>query len=872
MAADLPKRILEALKASEWWTRKTRDNGRTISPLKCPECGFSNAWAYSAAPWAVVCNRQNHCGAVIKARDLFPDLFISIEKDYPPTKTNPHRPATVYLHTRGIRQALEGLRYEFWPDVRKTGSGAVMFPVESDRKVYNGRLISPPPGEGKTHNRGSTAGLFWKHPGLSYDPAAETFITEGIVDALSLIEMGFQAIAVLSSGQDPGNMDLSHFGKLVFAFDNDAAGQRALKKWIAHYPDAGAVMSPAGRDWNDLLSSGGQTAGKTFEQNRSEYEFQARLALCKTPKEYAETYYQYMKIPPGLFVFDGSYHYATVKMIAREETVVAARQSNFTLEVDHFQLNSTIQDKPEYQYHLTVKPKSGRPIGFVASAEDLSQPGQMTKLFMSRSKSWWQGERKPSMQLARIISEATAPTVRTIQTIGHDAESNCYVFRDYMITPSGETVLPNEKGFFGVSRRKYVRPPSNGVVERMIKPGRGKRAVTDLYEMLVSTWGFRAAVGFAWMLGSWFVHDIAYHLGFYPFLSFHGDTHTGKSSLIYFLQMMQGIDGEGLPMTKVNTSKGKIRELAQRASLFHALLEANAGESSRFDFDQFLTLYNFGTLQTRAKKTTGLEVETIPFRSALIFGQNFEAFSSQAMRERVISVHFPADKIITAESKAVYDKLKTVPRPEFPMVLPAVMKHRQALEGKWRDYWDKARRLLSGYGNTRVEENHAFVLAFHWLFTETFQVKYDLSPYIQDLTREKVKEVEHQPAGLADFFFDVVFDLVVAKGDTAKRVIDWPGLKNNGASLTPPPSGKLALNLNGVMDLYGQFRATVKDIQTALREHPAYLDSNKGYRFWKESFEVVHPKKAWIFDLSKISRAGEDSARPDYQDDDRPFG
>jgi hypothetical protein len=172
---------------------------------------------------------------VVKIRDLFPELFKTIEKEHPATKEDPNRPARVYLQSRGIHQALEGLSYQYWPNVRKSGSGAVMFPVGDDKTVYNGRLLSPPPGEGKTHNKGSTAGRYWQHPGLTYDPNIETFITEGIVDSLSLIEMGCQAIAVLSAGQDPGNVDLSAFGKLVFAFDNDPAGRRALKKWMNHY-------------------------------------------------------------------------------------------------------------------------------------------------------------------------------------------------------------------------------------------------------------------------------------------------------------------------------------------------------------------------------------------------------------------------------------------------------------------------------------------------------------------------------------------------------------------------------------------------------------------------------------------------------------
>jgi hypothetical protein len=645
---------------------------------------------------------------------------------------------------------------------------------------------------------------------------------------------------------------------------------------MAYNPKAGAVMPPPGQDWNDLLSSKGQAAGKYFADNRPEYEFQARLALAESAQAYAETFFDFRGYLPGLFAFDGSYYSASIKKAGRDEVVITNQHSNFILEVDHFQLNTSIHDRPEYLICLTIIPKSGPRTRFVASAEELAQPGQMTKMFLQRANVLWTGERKPTMQLIKKIVESMAPVVRQVQTIGYDAESGCYVYRHFMIRPAGETVLPNEKGFFEVGRRKYIRPPSSGVVDKLVKPVRGEHSIKDLYGILTSTWGPRAAVGVAWMIGSWFVHDISRRLGFYPFLSFYGDTHTGKSSLIHFMQLMQSVDAEGMPMTKTNTSKGRIRELAQRSSLFHAMLEANAGESARLDFDQFLTLYNFSNLQTRAKKTTGLEVETIPFRSALLFGQNFEAFTSKAMRERVVSAYFPADEVITESSKATYDRLKAIPRPEWAMVLPTVLRHRQAIESKWFEYWDNARRLLSGNGNTRVEENHAFLLTFHWLFCALFQIQYDLEEYVMDLTKAKIREVEHRPAGLADFFFDVVFDLVPKKWNDARRVIDWPGLKDDRADSEPPPAGQLAFNLNGVMDLYGQFRTTVKDLQTALREHPAYVDSNKPHRFWREVGEAAAPKKAWVFDLAKIPRAGEDpeeenTGQAGVRADDMPF-
>ncbi len=256
---NLDGKILSRLKQSEYWTSKTRESGSTIQGITCPVCGgIGAAWAYLDHPLSINCNRLNQCGARTKTLELF-DIHQDIERDFKPTKGDPKRPARVYLESRGLKQSLKGLKYYYQQNVRGTGKGAIMFPVGKDKagkNIANGRFIVQPQGEGKAHNSGSTKCQFWQHPGIAYDPYQPVYVTEGIFDALSLIEIGYQAIAVLAAGQDPAKIDLSFFHKLVFAFDNDTAGARATKKWKAHYPDAEAVMPDRGGDWNDLLCSG----------------------------------------------------------------------------------------------------------------------------------------------------------------------------------------------------------------------------------------------------------------------------------------------------------------------------------------------------------------------------------------------------------------------------------------------------------------------------------------------------------------------------------------------------------------------------------------------------------------------------------------
>jgi len=192
-----------------------------------------------------------------------------------------------------------------------------MFPVGTDGKdkeVMNGRLFNPLAGDGKTHNIGSTSGRFWQHPGLAYDPSQPTWITEGIINALSLIEIGHQAIAVLAAGQDPAKVDLSAFPKKILAFDPDEAGRRACRKWKTAYPDAEVILCDQGQDWNDLLQLGTpDEVRKHFTTNRSQYRTNGELALATTADQYADIFYQFHKYLPGLFAFNGCTYFSILK-------------------------------------------------------------------------------------------------------------------------------------------------------------------------------------------------------------------------------------------------------------------------------------------------------------------------------------------------------------------------------------------------------------------------------------------------------------------------------------------------------------------------------------------------------------------------------
>ena len=398
IVSDIITSIKARLQKSEYWTPKTKDNGKFISRLICPECRDSEAWAYSNEPWAINCNRQNECGIRTKTLKIFPEIIQNIEKENPPCKEDPNRPATAYLHSRGLDKSLEGLKYEYWKDIRGTGSGGVMFKVAEAiyddhikiaDAVHNGRIFNPPHGEGKTHNKGSTSGVFWKHP-KGYDQTQPVYVVEGIIDALSLWEIGFQAIAVLSAGQDPSKLNLLEFnGNLIPAFDPDEAGASALRKWKKHYPNAAAIM-PVKGDWNDiLLSNSIENVRKYFKDHEKEFECRAKLALAENAEDYATTYQKNYKRAPGLFTFKKCYYYSHV-INPKDNSLKTYQVSNFTVEVDHYQLDNSNPEEPVNRYYLKIKPSNGgRPVRCTVSANEIASPGGFTGMFLTRARVLW---------------------------------------------------------------------------------------------------------------------------------------------------------------------------------------------------------------------------------------------------------------------------------------------------------------------------------------------------------------------------------------------------------------------------------------------------------------------------------------------------
>lgn len=848
MSAGLAADLRELLRNGQFATTKTRDERGHVNGLICPECGKPEAWAYSDKPFAIICNRQNECGARTRTIPLF-NVTRQIEARYPPTEVDRHRPARVYLETRGIpAEIVTKVVFEYRADLRGCGGG-IMFPLGSDengKPLYNGRLFNPPKGEGKKHNQGPVSGHFWRMPGAVYDRGQPVYVTEGIIDALSLVAIGQQAIAVIGAGFDPARFDLSEFGELVLAFDRDEAGARFTKRWLDHLGKLGRKVSaimPEKGDWNDLLVDAGsaEKGAAKFAENFFRYQLQARLMLAESAQEYASTYMEgHFGFAPGLFAFRGCYYWSWVK----NDDVLVARASTFLAEVLHFQRADLDEDRPEFSYRLRIKPKDGRIVEATATGNDLKSPDSLRGFFLRHGKALWLGQQDAANAFVERLLKAKAPVVRQADHLGYDHRSGCYVFRDFGIDRAGNVVQPVEYGFVPVGTGEYVRP--FGI--ETIAPGRCD--VGKVYDLMSRAWGGNAQVAIAYLAASLFVNQVKPVLKFFPFLSLYGDPQVGKTRLMMTLNAMQCLDEEGIPLTETNTKKGELRAVGQVSGMMKGLLEGNNPAKTRFSFDAVLPLYNHGnSLQTRAGFSNDNRIVKMAFHGSLVFVQNVEPFRERAARERIISLAFRRESI-TEETKAAFDELVKVPLSELAGFLPAIMAHRVKIEKEWLGRFQMAKKDM-GIADNRICENHALILAFHRMVVEFLGIEHDMAQafyHLRGVAEEKVRSCQVRALGPADYFFEALEQLP----DHITGIDQHDGYSEEKAAFVEIKDGKLYVNraaAEKAIRAYGIPLDYPERLGDDMQRHPAFV-GQKSHRFKGLAMQEV--RKAYVFDTSRF--------------------
>jgi hypothetical protein len=748
---------------------KFKISGAYINGLKCPACGKIDGFAHADNPMAILCHRNNECGINTPVKDIYPDLWRDLTKDYPPTPSNPTATARAYLESRGLNPDLiefkQGKIYD--RDTKKEYQSLV---IEFDGVKFE-RLIDY---SGKDKNRlNAYKGKVFETNGALNPDCEKVFVVEGVINALSLEQCGYPAIATYSSGSIPKEWYESNQHKqFVLAFDNDNAGIKGIQKTIDCFKELGIThysiaLTPRGKDWNDLLV-GNQLNATTLEKSY----WQGRLSFAKSALNYFEIYRERYEKSTLIFEFEHWTYKGYLSPVKVDgETIFEPNVKpliDCTVKLLHSVIDDSLDDKQRMEHYIeleSIREGKGR---IRLDATELTRLDSF-KTAMQNHRQLFYGNSDDLTNFASYLfnQKPKPPKIRALSTIGYDEKSGGFYFPKFMYDIDGRRIDANAEKFFSNANIKPFMSSSDTVINRIDDIDLTK-FITDLH----GAYGNKGLIALGYYVSSLFSHDIFEHYGFFPFLSLYGSPHAGKSFISRLLNRCLFVDSEGQTMTASNTAKGELRKISQKSSLVCALLEGRK-DKSRFDYDSILPLYNRNALYSRATTSQDNRTHDLPLKAAMSFVWNHECFTLKAAKERVISLHF-ADSDLTEATGKAWIELNNYSPEQLAGVGHYLLTNRKFFENKLIKSCQLCAMTLksNGINVTRIAENHAIALAGIATLLESLKIESvagvddvidDLVNYTIERAKDKLETAKSE-SHLADYFFESIEHLTTTDG------------------------------------------------------------------------------------------------------------
>jgi len=684
---------------------KAREVGEKINSIICPECHKPEAYAHAKEPNVIICHRMSQCGAKTLTRELYPDLFNTFEERFKPTPTNPRATAEAYLQARKLDTETLNFSQGF---VTEKGKTYPTIKIEFDGVTFQ-RLID---------YRGSNKTRLTTYKGKHYatesvKDAKQIYIVEGIFDALALEQAGFSAIATLSSMHNPETCFKEGIS-YILGFDNDTAGIKAIKKFSKYLNEKGVDYSvqlpPMGRDWNDLLISGDLSEDKQAE-TIAMCEWLGKLETANSALKYFEIYYS--KYPSASF-FEFNKNTYKGFFSAKYEEFKITRILDCVLNIAYSIEDASLQYESRLSHIINaVSYREGvntirfKGADFSALNDFKSKLLQYRLLFFGTSSDL--------TYFAEYLFKKKPIKVRECQALGYDPLSDCYVLNKFLYDKHGKHYTIDKDGYFNQHRLKPFSGQDKSIMH--IDDIDAAKFIKSLY----GAYGDKGLLALGFWVSTTFSHLIFNEFGFFPFMSFYGDPHCGKSDLTTTLNRCFFIDSEGLAMSSANTKKGELRAISQKSSMVTAMLEGRKN-GARFDYEAILPLYNRSSLQVRAQTSNDNQTYDLKFSGALAFVQNVEQFTSKPAKERVVSIHFTEDGL--DDTYEAWQHLKTYSPEQLAGIGHYILTNRAYFEREIINEINETARHLraSGVNIDRIAKNHAVAYAGVSLLMELAKV------------------------------------------------------------------------------------------------------------------------------------------------------
>ncbi|WP_158083029.1 toprim domain-containing protein [Methyloprofundus sedimenti] len=582
--------------------------------------------------------------------------------------------------------------------------------------------------------------------------AEEVYVVEGIFDALALEQSGLPAIATLSSVHNPEKC-FKPGVNYVLGFDNDIAGIKALNKFkkylTEHLISFDVRIPPNGKDWNDLLLSG-DLSGDKKNETLTRCHWNGSLALANSAKDYYEKYCEQRPYSNMVFEFKGQTYKGSFELKDDgPEKHKVTRLLDCILDIAYSIEDASLQYESRLCHIINaVSNREGINTIRFKGADFSALNDFKSKLLQYRLLFFGNGY--DLTLLAEYLFKKNPIKVRECQALGYDSHSDCYVFNNFMYDKNGNHHGIDRDGYFHQYRLKPFSGQDKSVT-RIHNVDAGK-FISDLH----GAYGDKGMLALGFWIATCFSHLIFKEFGFFPFMSFHGDPHCGKTDLTTTLNRCFFIDSEGLAMSGANTKKGELRIISQKSSMVTAMLEGRKNDS-RFQYDSILPLYNRNSLQVRAQTTNDNQVHDLKFTGALAFVQNVEQFVSKPAKERVVSIKFTHDGL--DDTYKSWQQLKTYSPEQLAGIGHFILGNRVHFEKDINAVINETADYLrsKGVGIDRIAKNHAVAYAGVSLFMEIAKpaIKDDLLNFTLQSAMSKI-ETARSELLLADYFMECI--------------------------------------------------------------------------------------------------------------------
>lgn len=610
----------------------------------------------------------------------------------------------------------------------------------------------------------SYKGLAWFDKGLDIVSIDELWITEGIFDALSLIQNGIHAISGMSANNFPEKtlsevFQLNPNLAIVIALNSDKRGLRAVKHWMEKCKALGfkhisVAITNDQDDWNDKHKK-----NALKPEDIEEYLHNGSLLMAESVLKKAYLIHERNNVNQFIFEFDDktygvkrdekpkeSESHDPIAIFQSEYQIIEIANCTFTFLYAQKMLGSN-----DLSYFIEVSTDRSRNVAALSSKQ-LSSAGEFKTTVMNIiAGATFTGETK-NLDALYKLKTTNIYNIEATNFMGYAEEFGAYIFKDFAVYKGA---------VYKANQHEYIELPNNVRVKTTFHLPDFNPVMhyqNDWWDDYLDVFGAKGVAVLAYWFGSLFAEQIRSIYKAYPFLELTGDPSSGKSMILRFLWSLLGRhDYEGAN-PNLGTENNYLRTLAQVGNLPVVMIECEG-----FSLENLKAAFNGGILRATAKKDLSNETYSPKFRTVLIICQNDRIitlgskFNQEALSSRMISIIFDKTRH-TSERAIKARRLEQLSIEDVSGFLIASLKLEQQVLSTIQSTFEANRQRIIDLGikEGRIGLTHGLMLslvdALSLIVPLNQSVKNEAFSYIDQIALERDLELKQDHPALEQFW------------------------------------------------------------------------------------------------------------------------